>query len=235
MKLPIHYQELEAIYARTLGAGVRSLAMVAAEPGVGVTLLATALARRSAASGRRTLLVELNLLHPCLAEQFGVERRNWLPDDPSALSEIVATGGNGFDLLPAPAEGKQMLRFREQDLLARALSAWLKKYQVVIFDTSPLNAVNHGNIPAERVSASCEATLLTVLTCHSREAEVRSAVAKLKDAGAELIGTVLNDRFAPRLVDELCRETHRLDPWNPELMHSVRRFFRNSAFLNRQS
>ena len=59
--LPIHYLELETIYTKTLGQGLGSLAITAAESGEGITTLSMALSRRNETAGRKTLLVDLNL------------------------------------------------------------------------------------------------------------------------------------------------------------------------------
>lgn len=48
---PVHYAEMEELFARTIGRGARSIAVTSANSGEGRTGIAYALARRSAVSG----------------------------------------------------------------------------------------------------------------------------------------------------------------------------------------
>ena len=60
IQIPIQYEEMDALFAATIGAGHRSIAITSSQHDEGVSMLSYALARRIAASGRRSLLVDLN-------------------------------------------------------------------------------------------------------------------------------------------------------------------------------
>ena len=112
------------------------------------------------------------------------------------------------------------------------MQSWLQEYEVVIVDTSPLNAINRHNLPAERICSQCEGTVLTVLAGVTRQAQIHSAMQRLNGHGIQLSGCVFNDRYCPSLAEELIRETYRFQRWLPSLMGWLRGKIRRSALLN---
>ncbi|MGL6151965.1 MAG: capsular biosynthesis protein, partial [Aeromonas sobria] len=166
-----------------------------------------------------TLLVDLNLYHPGRATALA-----WGPND---VPEPVAHG-RSLSLLPAP--GKDLMAFRNKDTLRQLLQRWFEHYDVVIFDTSPLNALNRGNIPADQVCGACDGALLVVLAGVTPTSAVQSAVDKLTRADANLVGAVYNDKLNPGLASEILRELNRL-PSN-RVTEWLKRWCRRSSLLN---
>lgn len=232
--LPIHYAELETVYAATLGSGLRSLAVAAAESGAGVSTLAFALARRSAAAGRKTLLVDLNMSRPGIASWLGLSGADWRVDDVSMIEAIQAPPGLDISILPAPSSVAGAWGFREKTALQKGFERWGEIFECIVVDTSPLNRLNQGNIPPDRVCAACQGTLFVAQPGLTSEGNALEARDRLTAAGADLVGCVLNDRRMPSLADELCRETRRLERWCPKLMERVRARIRNAALLNQE-
>lgn len=232
--LPVAYLELEAIYARTLGQGMRSLAICAANSGEGVSMLAVALARRAQAGGHRVLLVEMNLYQPTMANQFGLERQAWLPalhtNEPSQLPMINME--RGFGLLPASLSHEASVRLREPNVLEGCLRDWLGSYDHVIFDTSPLNATNQNNIPAERIAAACDGCFMLVLAGVTSQTAIIQAKRHLDAVGARLVGAAFNDRLNPSLAFEIARESDRVARFLPRLSAWLKRKVALSALLN---
>jgi Mrp family chromosome partitioning ATPase len=112
------------------------------------------------------------------------------------------------------------------------MEAWLKEYEVVIVDTSPLNAINRHNLPAERICSQCEGTVLTVLAGVTKQGQLQSAMERLTGHGIQLSGCVFNDRYCPTLAEELIRETYRFQRWLPSMMSSLRIKLRQSTLFN---
>ena len=228
--LPVNYLELESIYARTIGSGFRSIAITSAQAGEGVTTLVEALAKRVVASGRKVLMVELNVLHPDFTQRLGVSVKDWqLSKDEMPLS-ILDIGD--LSLLPAPIKTKSLLQLREQSLLKESINLWLTKFDVVIIDTSPVNAVNRGNVPAEHVCSACDGTVFVVMAGATSESAIVEALNRLSSSNTRILGSVINDKLNPSLVIELIRETYRLEKWLPNMMNSLRNWVRQSNLLN---
>jgi protein-tyrosine kinase len=228
--LPVNYLELESIYARTIGSGYRSIAITSAQAGEGVSTLVQALAKRVVASGRKVLMVELNVLHPDFTQRLGVSVKDWQLSKNDMPSSILDIGE--FSLLPAPIQTKSLLQLREPSLLKESIDLWLTKFDVVIIDTSPVNAVNGGNIPAEHVCAACDGVVFTVMAGATSESAIVEALKRLSSSETHILGSVINDKLNPSLANELIRETYRLEKWLPNMMNSLRNWIRHSILLN---
>lgn len=242
-ELPIHYSELESIYSQTIDCGVRSLAITASNQGEGTTTLACALAKRAQAGGRKTLLVDMNFCNPSIASELGLEAGSWNNLDNLLIEQIAQLDDNQsisympkapstLSVLPAPSAPTGNLILREKEYLARCMTAWLEEYEVVIIDTSPLNAINRHNLPAERICSLCEGTVMMVLAGVTQQSQLMKAMERLTGHGVKLSGCVFNDLHSPTLAEELIRETYRLQRWLPSMMRNLRAKLRESALFN---
>ena len=232
IKLPVSYLEVEEIYNNSLGKGMRSVAIASANPEEGCSTLAYALSKRSEQDGKHTLLVEVNLLHPEFGDISGYLNTNWTPQPQSADGSIMHTIDGNMDVLPAPCDNNDVLRFRNISSMNKLLQHWLESYEVVIFDTSPINARNRNNIPAESICSIADGTIMMVMAGVTRQTDFKTALSRLTQNDVTLIGIVFNDYRNPRLADEICRETYRLDNWFPNTMSKIRKYIKKSSFFN---
>ncbi len=231
LKLPIHYLEIETIYANTIGRGMRSIAVTSSTPGEGCSTLAYTLSKRSEADGKHTLLVEVNLLHPELGDMSGHLHTDWLPNPGSADACIMHDDESDMDILPAPCDTDAIM-FRNLSSMNKLMEHWLESYDIVVFDTSPVNAINRNNIPAESICAMADGAVMMVMAGVTRQTDFQSAIDRLRHNDVNLVGVVFNDVNNPRIADEICRETRRLEKWFPNAMEKIRRYVRKSSFLN---
>ncbi|MFO1036117.1 MAG: hypothetical protein U1E45_04660 [Geminicoccaceae bacterium] len=220
--LPLHASELESIYARTLGAGVRSLAITAPKVGSGTTTLALALSRRASAAGRRVLLVEFNSSRPSLATVLDVQTRDWALHDGTAANAMVPVPGGSLAVLPASMRGALSIESREPKVIQAAFQHWTETYDCVVADMPPVDLPGQVALPAPSLCAAAEGTLLVVLAGATTATELAAAARTLAAANARVLGCVVNDRFNPTLAQELARETHRLDRFLPRLSRAIR-------------
>lgn len=171
---------------------IRSILVTSAIPGEGKTTISTQLGAAIVGSGTSAIIVECDMRRRSIASALGVHARHGLYSVLSGrhtLEEAATpTSMRGLYLLdaesgiPNPADLLQSDRFR--DLVGRLTRA----YGYVIFDTPPVSTF----IDAAVVSSLADATVLVVRQDYTRREEVKDALTQLQQAGANVIGTVLN-------------------------------------------
>lgn len=223
-EIPVHYLEIDTLYRNTIGCGLKSVALTAAQPGEGVTTMALALARRSALAGARTVLVDLNLQHPSLDQRFQLPRTTWQPHQQH--NSVVCADGSPLFMLPAPLGQEALIQLRSGNSLKHWLQQLTDGFDAVIIDTSPLNSVNYNNLPAEHVCSLVDAVLLVVQATSTRQADLLKACNRLSASHAPLRGCIINDRLNPPLQQELCRQIDKLhwlpQAWSVRMKHWIR-------------
>lgn len=232
MQIPAQNMEIEKIYSQLFTQRNQSIAICSANQGEGVTSIALALAQRNLLAGNTTLVVDFNLYRPSinkLMELNSPKEKNELFEDP----QLVTTNNHPVALIgiTSPERRDIILKLRKPGVLEQCIEKWRESYNTIIFDTSPLNRVNANNIPPERVAAACDGSILVVLAGSTTEAMVSSAVDKLNTTGAQLLGSIYNDRDNPSLKNELLREITRLEPRFTWITKWIKKQLHKNQFL----
>jgi len=208
--IPLQNDELERIYARTLGSGMRSIAITSSNPGEGVTSLAVTLAQRHLLANKSTLFIDLN---SSKSDHLTILAPDGKIDPVASLEPQILTDKNeSYALLgiPAPMDRKVNLAWRNPGTLERYLAIWLEQFDALVVDAGSINRSAQTLIPAERIVAACEETLLVVMAGVTNEPTVRYTCDRIVSAGGRLAGCVLNECHNPSLKQELLRETSRI-------------------------
>jgi len=224
--------QLETIYAHIVRLSLQQIAICSLQANSGNTTLALALARRAASSGKKVLLIELNISHPKLHTLPGLKRSEWLPIEQSWQRGIQLNVTPFLSILTTPKESGHHVEFHDLDTLKSFFKQSCEKFDLVFCDCSPLLLSSSGEIAGALICSASDSTLLNVLTNINTEGQLEEANEILTANDANLIGVVMNDQFAPSLKSELIRESHRLDRWLPRLMNKVRIKLRHSDFLS---
>ncbi|WP_323143958.1 chain length determinant protein tyrosine kinase EpsG [Massilia phyllosphaerae] len=176
---------------RWFARGRRALAIVSVDPDDGAALFAANLAIVFAQLGEQTLLVDANLRAPRQQDAFALKPRQ-------GLSDLLA-GRAGFDAIarvPAFADLSVLpagtLPPNPQELLARDgfrnLHAQLENhYDVVLYDMAPFQV----GVDAVAVASRAGGALLVTRKHHTRIAHIGRAAEQLRDAGCEVLGSVV--------------------------------------------
>jgi Mrp family chromosome partitioning ATPase len=230
MNIPYQNIEIEQAYVQAFSDPFRAIAICSANSGEGTTSLALALAKRNLMAGYSTLLVDLNLYHPSLKTLFESEMGNQIKQPceithsssnkqlvvintllPEPQLVVVTDEASILTGIVAPTAQGHVLKLKQAGVLEQCIKQWREEFDTVIIDTSPLNRLNANNIPAERVASACDGTILTVLAGETDSDMLSTALEKLNNHQANLIGCIFNDRDNPRLKDELIRQANRIE------------------------
>lgn len=188
------YRSLRANLRFALGGSreIRTLAVTSCTPGEGKSTTNADLAIAFANGDKRVLLVDADMRKPTVHRNFSVERgpglADVLTDGADWRSCVRPSGLAGLDLLTAGHH-----RGKPGDLLARpGIEGFVDEleaaYDVVVFDLPPALVVADVEIFAHKLDAIL---LLYRADGVSRDA-VRSASARLRQTGSNLVGCVLN-------------------------------------------
>lgn len=231
--LPPDYVEAEKLYAAASGQDVKTLAICAATHGEGVSSVTWGLAQRYAAADIKVLVIDFqtDARRRSLSSMLGPNDQSW---QQTGAPIPVAVGDTGIDMITPPDKPALLRQLREDNTVTALLDGWQRQYEMVIFDLPAVMQKNQGNIAAESIAGRCDGVFLVVKAGQTSEATLIDCKNQLETAGAMILGAVLNDRQAPSLLEELVRETRRLDRILPKLMKKARCLLRQSAFLRQE-
>jgi len=181
----------------------KRLLVVSTCPGEGKTVTAASLAVAFAQSGRRMLLVDFDLRRP---QQAGIWKLNLTPE--TSLSHVLTasvsrspdfstlaqpSGVEGLDVMASlPPDGVDPATLAGSNL-TKALFAWARlAYDGIVVDAPPFGVV------ADVVPLSCLVDSVMVMCRPDRTnaGNLAACVNYLTDAGAEILGVVVNDADA---------------------------------------
>ena len=136
-------------------------------------------------------------------------------------------------LLPIEQMGNQwLMELKNNRIIQSRLSELENNYDVIFIDTSAINNINRGNLPAERMLSHCDGSYLVVKAGETKRTEIIHAMSVIQSAELTLIGTVYNDVNNPSLARELVRETYRINRWLPGVAEWLRIRIQRSYLLN---
>ncbi|TCS42389.1 AAA family ATPase [Reinekea marinisedimentorum] len=222
------YLEIDEVCFQLAQGKQKVVAVTSANSGEGVSTIACALAERCQKAGKHTLLVDMNYHRPSLHKKYNLQRGVWQCGE-TASSAIHKVGGH-LSVLPASLTLDKSLR--EPDLLTEQLRNWQQSFDAIVFDTSPLNAINRHNLAAEQACAAAGSTLVVLQAAVTKEADILEALAKLKSHKANIAGWVMNDLCCPALASEMQREVKRLARYAPRFARWLERKILQNDFIN---
>jgi capsular exopolysaccharide synthesis family protein len=173
---------------------LKTLVITSAGVGEGKSTTLANLAVVSAQAGRRVVLVDADLRRPTLHDLFGLDNERGLTTammDEAALAALPlkATGVEGLTVLtsgPLPPNPAEVMGSRR---MAEVIAALAEQADQVFFDTPPVVAVTDAAVLATKV----DGVLLVIGAGKTRRDVARTAVQRLQQINARLVGTVLTN------------------------------------------
>jgi capsular exopolysaccharide synthesis family protein len=172
---------------------LRSLVISSSEAGDGKTTIATNLAIVLAQAGQKVILLDADLRRPTVHQVMDVPNRSGLTtllidDETDARSVLTQTRFDGLSVIPSGPQPPNPSELLASERMRRRLAQLREMADVVILDSPPVLAVSDPAI----LAALTDGALLVVNSARTRGAHAAQAVATLQNAGAHLLGIVLN-------------------------------------------
>ena len=179
----------------------RVVAITAARPAEGKSVLALSLARSAALSGEKVLLIDCDMRRPSLARRLRTGNATGLADvlrGQARLKDVLHA-----DPLGSPTNGAHFVLAGQPDgdafglfmgsAMAHLLTEARQDYALVVLDSPPVQAITE----ARMLAAVADATILCVRWRATPRDVVSYALELLEDAHAQVAGVVLT-RVDPR-------------------------------------
>jgi non-specific protein-tyrosine kinase len=178
----------------SLDQALKTLVVTSAGVGEGKSTTLANLAVVSAQAGRKVILVDADLRRPTLHQIFGLDNGKGLTtvimdDDALTMPPLQSTGLDNLALLtsgPLPPNPADLLGSKR---MGEAIAALVGQADQVFFDTPPVVAVTDAALLATKV----DGVLLVVSAGKTRREHARTAVQRLDQINARLVGTVLTN------------------------------------------
>jgi capsular exopolysaccharide synthesis family protein len=198
------YQALGSdIYLGLPALSSRVVMFASAEPRAGTSTVAREFASTLAVNGEvKTLLVDANLRKPVVHEVFGVQRTPGISDHVLADAPLSGclreSGVPNLTLLPAGRPAIAPPRILADPRVDGMLSELRSRFDLIVVDSAPLVPFTEGAQLSQRV----DGVVLVIRSAATRQASAQRVLGLLDDAGANVLGSVLNGRrfYIPRFI-----------------------------------
>jgi len=183
--------------------GSRAVMFTSAQVGTGTSTVAREFAWTVAERSEfRTLLIDGDLRNPSQHKAFGTERTPGLTDHVlggEPLSSCLRNiDGGRLTLLPAGREAVAPPRIFSDERVKGLIEELKDEYEYVVFDIPSVLAYSEGLT----LSRSVDGVLIVVRSGGTKRALVERSIGLLEDAGATVLGAVLNRRkfYIPQFI-----------------------------------
>jgi succinoglycan biosynthesis transport protein ExoP len=203
---PHHYllEKPLSLYAEAIGAVFVALVTTPARPGGGSVVLVTSslpeegkttlvvsLGIFAARSGKKVLLVDLDLRHPSVHRNFGWQQPNGILEvlrgECSLEEAIQVDEETGLHFLPVKGQTVNPIALLASERMREFLARCRIGYDLVILDTAPVASVTDARILAPLV----DQVVYAVQWDKTPAALVQDEIVTLRELGAEFAGVVL--------------------------------------------
>ena len=170
---------------------LHTLAVTSAEPGEGKSTVAGNIAIAFSQSEKKTIIVDCDLRKPSLHKKFKISNTTGVTEvliGKEKLEDTVYKFSDNLDVLTSgklPPNPSEMLGSKTMERLLEVLK---EKYDMVILDTAPLQAVTDAQI----LSTQIDGIISVVRAEATKKDSVVAAKGLLDKVGANVVGTVLN-------------------------------------------
>ena len=177
------------------------IAITAARPAEGKSVLALSLARSASLSGEKVLLIDCDLRRPSLAHRLRADNSAGLSDLLRGKADLASvlhgdaygSPGAGMHFIPAGRPSGDAFDLFMGPEMATLLTGARREYTLIVLDSPPVQAITEARV----LGAIADAAILCVRWRATPRDVVGHALELLEDANAQVAGIVLT-RVDPR-------------------------------------
>ncbi len=193
--LSLYAESIRSLYtALKLGSADRPprvVCVVSSLPEEGKTTLAVSLALFAARSGKRVLLVDLDLRHPSIHRGLGWAVRGGLMDyvrGGATLEEIVHHDPKvGLHFVPVAGHSDNPTNVLESEALRKLFAVARERFDLVVVDTAPVAVVTDGRL----ATLHADRVIFALRWARTGREVAEGAVRALREIGIEPAGVAL--------------------------------------------
>lgn len=170
---------------------IRTIVITSSEPGEGKSTTAGNIAISFAQASKKTVIIDCDLRKPSLHKKFKISNIGGLSDiliGKEKIDDVVHHFNDELDIITSgklPPNPAEMLGSRTMERLLIALK---ERYDIIILDTAPLQAVTDAQI----LSTKSDGIILVVRAHATKRESVIQAKGLIEKVGGKILGTVLN-------------------------------------------
>jgi capsular exopolysaccharide synthesis family protein len=174
---------------------IKTILIVGVDEGSGTSSTAIGFATTLARDCRlKVLLIDANLRSPSLHEFFKIERNiglsNILTEKIDETKLFIKAGHGDLYIIPCGKNCKGPLSIFESEHFEKKLKMMSEEFDCVILDAPPVNS----SIETKVMSKKVEGVILVVESGRTRSPVAIKAKKELEEAGANILGVILNRR-----------------------------------------
>lgn len=226
-------QAINKLYVQIIEQGSNTVCFTSIGLKEGITTIATALAQTAVGYGRKVLYCDFGNYNTSLSKQLHIEisatNKDSLELDPRTIQFVPKLG---CDLMTLPGPRPLDTSLIKKEVLEDFFYSLKKNYDLIIIDAHCYNKYQPFTLPSRLLCEVSDSTIVIILTGTVTLTELKQTTKDMVEAGVKLLGFVMNDRDYPRLVDELCKVSSRLDKYFPKLGALLRKKLQESVILN---
>lgn len=186
-----YYSIRATIDYASAGAVKKTLLVTSSQPSEGKSTTAIAIARDFARIGRKVLLIDGDLRNPSLHRSFGLSREigfmNVLMNTAPIEQARVQSDLPNLHLLPLGPIPPNPVQILSSGLIQEFLGKMREQYDIIVVDSAPVM----GLADAPMLSRMADYVVLIVEANRAHFGQAKSAVRRLQDAGANMLGIVM--------------------------------------------
>jgi Mrp family chromosome partitioning ATPase len=234
--MPTSYAEINRMHRIAFSNLKGTVIVTSAKNGEGSSLFAHTMALKSAESGNKTLLIDLNMRNMEITKNLELERFDWdlaglkatLPKKLLQTNKAV----KNLSFLSAPLDKESITHLKNIKNIEIFLKLAEKQFDHIIVDTTPVGTLNRYNADPILLGSVARKTILVTLAGVTPKDRIKKALNQLEEGGVRASGIVINDYQNPSLRESLLDFISKFKKLSPSLHNWLRNKIMAATGLN---